>query len=322
MSTLYLLKPELKVCKDGGRFIVEEKGLKVQEIPMKELESVIVYKAQLTTQVIEALLELGANVIYIDKFGKVIGVLGKNDISAHRLLQQIDKFYQENQKVTLSRYCVEQKIGKQIEILKKYNKKKSDYELAKIIKQLERYQASLLNCAAVEAIRGIEGIATKDYFRAFEFIVNSKEWLWQGRNRRPPKDPINAMLSLGYTMLEKEIRIGLLVAKLDCRFGFFHSNNGRKDSLVFDMMDLFRQDIIDRMVITFINKKMFTQDDFHYFDNACFFTESGRKKFFLRYEEFIVLKKAGEISKREKIIQAIKDFAKDIMKKQENDLGA
>ena len=133
--------------------------------------------------------------------------------------------------------------------------------------------------------------------------------MWQGRNRRPPKDPINAMLSLGYTMLEKEIRIGLLVAKLDCRFGFFHSNNGRKDSLVFDMMDLFRQDIIDRMVITFINKKMFTQDDFHYFDNACFFTESGRKKFFLRYEEFIVLKKAGEISKREKIIQSIKDFA-------------
>ena len=58
MSTLYLLKPELKVCKDGGRFIVEEKGLKVQEIPMKELESVIVYKAQLTTQVMETLLEL------------------------------------------------------------------------------------------------------------------------------------------------------------------------------------------------------------------------------------------------------------------------
>lgn len=81
------------------------------------------------------------------------------------------------------------------------------------------------------------------------------------------------MLSLGYTMLEKEIRIGLLVAKIGLPVWVFHSNNGRKDSLVFDMMDLFRQDIIDRMVITFINK-MFTQDDFHYFDNACF-TESG-----------------------------------------------
>ena len=65
-------------------------------------------------------------------------------------------------------------------------------------------------------------------------------------------------------MLEKEIRIGLLVAKLDCRFGFFHSNNGRKDSLVFDMMDLFRQDIIDRMVITFINKKSQVSINFQY----------------------------------------------------------
>lgn len=83
------------------------------------------------------------------------------------------------------------------------------------------------------------------YFSAYELILENTEWVWKGRSRRPALDPANALLNYAYAFLEREVRTAIVGAGLDPRFGFFHSNNGRKDSLVVDLMELFRQPIID-----------------------------------------------------------------------------
>ncbi|MFR5650820.1 MAG: CRISPR-associated endonuclease Cas1 [Veillonella parvula] len=101
----------------------------------------------------------------------------------------------------------------------------------------------------------MEGLASRTYFSVLGHVL-SEPWEFSGRRRHPSPDPVNAILSYGYSFLEREVRAYLLTAGLDVRIGVLHSTNNRKDSLVYDVMDIFRQDIIDRFVLKLLNRHM------------------------------------------------------------------
>ena len=130
-------------------------------------------------------------------------------------------------------------------------------------------------------------MASRRYFDGFPYILPGEAWEWNGRNRRPPKDPVNSLLSLGYTMLEQEVRIGIAGSGFDPRIGFLHSSDGRKDSLVFDLMELFRQSVIDHLVLSLLNYGTFQPGDFLQRDGGCFLTDEARRCWYQRYEEYL-----------------------------------
>ena len=287
MCVLYLTKPGIIVRKDGGRARVEkENGECLYRIPLQEIESVVIAgEAQITTQLVFALLERNIQISYLNRDGHLAGTLGGNGGSLQRLLGQQHCFQTENCQPVLIRYVLSRKLRNQSYLLKLYAKRRGSFSLRELAEEIDCYEKTLAQHEDVDELRGIEGMASRCYFDGFPHIL--KNWEWHGRNRRPPKDPVNSLLSLGYTMLEREVRIGIAGIGYDARIGFLHSNDGRKDSLVFDLMEMFRQNIIDHFVFTLLNYGTFQPDDFLRRDGGCFLTDKARLRWYERYEEYM-----------------------------------
>jgi CRISPR-associated protein Cas1 len=127
------------------------------------------------------------------------------------------------------------------------------------------------------------------YFAQFHRMFKNQEpgraFDFRGRNRRPPRDPVNALLSFAYAMLCKDCFSALCTVGFDPYMGFFHAGRHGKPSLALDLMEEFRAVIADSVVLTLINNRMLTPADFLVFREACQLTEEGRKTFFRAYEQ-------------------------------------
>ena len=124
------------------------------------------------------------------------------------------------------------KVGEQIKILKYYAKQGHKDEMQVLMEAIGMYRKKIISGKDRDALRGMEGIASRTYFEGFRYILDQEKWPWIGRSRRPAQDAVNALLNYGYAFLEREVRLGIIGSGLDVRIGFLHSNNGRKDSLV------------------------------------------------------------------------------------------
>ena len=134
---------------------------------------------------------------------------------------------------------------------------------------------------------GYEGIASTAYFSALpHLILNQKEsFPFSGRNKRPPKDAVNAMLSFAYTLIANDISTALETVGLDPYIGFLHTLKPGRASLALDMMEEFRAYLGDRFVLSLINKRQITAHDFlHQSDNGIVLTDSGRKTFITAWQ--------------------------------------
>ena len=133
---------------------------------------------------------------------------------------------------------------------------------------------------------GIEGTGTRIYFQALKEILPS--WTnFQKREKRPPKDPMNSCLSFGYTILYGEVLTGIATAGLEPFAGYLHSDRSGKPSLALDLIEEFRQDIIDRLIFRLMAKKILKDDDFEQTSHMTRFTDDGKKKFLQHLYEHI-----------------------------------
>ena len=130
---------------------------------------------------------------------------------------------------------------------------------------------------------GVEGSAARIYFKAYSSFFNSK-WDFNSRNKRPPKDPVNALLSLGYTMLLREVDQTLQRVGLDPAFGFYHKTSHGRSSLACDLLELYRTQI-DFFVYELLAEQVLKSEHFTYQLNACLLTKEGRSRFFPAYQK-------------------------------------
>ena len=157
---------------------------------------------------------------------------------------------------------------------------------------------------------GIEGVAAKAYFDTFAILLSGGAFKWNGRHKRPATDPVNAMLSFGYSMLEKDVRRAISTAGLASSIGFLHELNYRKDSLVYDLMEVFRPTIIDKLVLRCISLKIFTESDFIISDGKCLFEEDAKKRFIAEYENYVGQEDDMDMSNRKQIVLEAKGLVK------------
>lgn len=137
-------------------------------------------------------------------------------------------------------------------------------------------------------LRGVEGDSAVDYFGVFnDLILNQKEdFRFEGRNRRPPLDKVNAMLSFAYTLLANDCMNALESVGLDSYAGFMHTDKPGRASLALDLEEELRAPMADRFVLTMINKKMLTKKDFSVTsDGAVLMTDDARKTFLTKWQE-------------------------------------
>lgn len=290
---LYLLERQSKAKKSSGRIIIEKAGKRVASLPITHMEQAVIGgHAQMTTEAAQALMESGCRITYVNWQGKVTGVIETGRPSAKHISRQVALFADERARAILARELIRMKAASEIELLRQFSpKNKSEIksevksEVKAAIDEIKSNMNNIEGTDDIDALRGIEGITAKIYFAAFHNMIAADGWTFTKRSRRPARDPVNALMNYGYAFLEREVRVAIAGSGLDCRIGFMHANNGRKDSLVYDMMELFRASVTDRFVLRLINYGKVSKEDFRRDeDYGYMLTDGARREWIQEYE--------------------------------------
>lgn len=138
---------------------------------------------------------------------------------------------------------------------------------------------------SVTQLMTIEAQARQKYYRCFNWILDDKDFIFEKRTRRPPEDPLNAMISFGNTLLYQRIANEINRTSLDIRIGIVHAAGSRPESLNLDLADLFKPILVDRTIFTLVNRKMMNAKDFvEVENNGIYLSKNGKRQFIKKFE--------------------------------------
>ena len=184
----------------------------------------------------------------------------------------------------LAREFVSAKVHNQRTVLRRNAQPTAEEALTGI----RQCQNAIPNAENIETLLGHEGMAARHYFGAFSSMLRApgglQEFKLEGRNTRPPKDPVNSLLSFGYALLTKECHVALSAIGLDPYWGFYHQPRHGKPALALDLMEEFRPIVVDSAVLTAINTGMIAAEDFTVNTHGCMMNATARKAFIRAFE--------------------------------------
>lgn len=271
--------------KTSKRLLVEKDGKVLLEVPEFKVDQVLVFgNVQITTQAMSFLLEHSIPISLLSIYGRLKGKLVPAESkNIYLRLAQFERFKDEGFKLSLAKDIVSGKIRNQRSLLMRYQRNHPEINLSEEISQLEGLLSLLLSKTKVSTVIGIEGRSSAIYFEAFSKMFR-RELQFEGRDRRPPRDPINSLLSLGYTMITNEAFSILSAIGLDPYIGYLHSLDYGRPSLALDLTEEFRQAIIDTLTLSLINKGVLKPSDFEEREEGVYLKDSARKTYLLHYE--------------------------------------
>ncbi|NJO09656.1 MAG: CRISPR-associated endonuclease Cas1, partial [Leptolyngbyaceae cyanobacterium SL_1_1] len=155
------------------------------------------------------------------------------------------------------------------------------------ITRLEQAIQPISQTAVVDSLRGLEGAGSAAYFTHFNRLIRNHDFTFKTRCRRPPTDPVNALLSFGYALLRHDVQGALNIVGFDPYLGYLHTQRYGRPSLALDLMEEFRPLVVDAMVLSALNRKVLAPDDFSSepVSYAVSLTDEGRRKFLRLYEQ-------------------------------------
>lgn len=287
---LYLNTQGVRVGKSGEVLQIREKEALKQEVRIGELCQVnTMGNIQITTQAIQALCEADVPICYFSQGGWFYGITtGLNSKNIFTRRAQFRLAEEEWFARSLARRLVAGKVRNQRTMLQRNHVEPDPRALAALKNLAEQAEGA----RDLEQLLGLEGNAARIYFQNFAGMIKAEGngdpgefgFDFAGRNRRPPRDPVNALISLGYSMLAKDLTIACYAVGLDPYMGFYHQPRFGRPALALDLMEPFRPLIADSAALTAINTRMVTSADFVQAGPAVSLTPEGRKGFFRAYE--------------------------------------
>ncbi|MEQ2009445.1 MAG: CRISPR-associated endonuclease Cas1 [Limisphaerales bacterium] len=298
---LYLNTQGYRVgCKDEV-LVVKEQDHVIEEVRMRDVSHVALFgNVQISTQAIHSLCEQEVPVTYFSMGGWFYGITrGHAMKNVFLRMEQFRLARDEAVCLSLARQFVHGKIRNHRTLLMRNHLEPPE----PIIGKLKRASEDALNAASIEELLGIEGAAASQYFQHFSGMVKVEDDLpglempsqepnqrafnfnFSNRNRRPPTDPVNAMLSLAYSMLAKDCTLAALAVGFDPYLGFYHQPRFGRPALGLDLMEEFRPLVAESTVLSCINNRVVTETDFVRAGQAVNLTAGGRKRFFQTYEQ-------------------------------------
>jgi CRISP-associated protein Cas1 len=296
LRPLYLNTQGVKVGKSGAVLQIRDKDKLLQEARLGELCQVsLMGNVQISTQAVQALCEAGIPTCYFSMGGWFYGITtGLNQKNVFLRRNQFRLAGQEYFARALARRLVAGKIRNQRTLLQRNHIEPGRNTLAGLKEMAERTDEA----GSLGELLGIEGNAARLYFGDFGGMIKAEDgsrdgppglssgftFDFEGRNRRPPRDPVNALLSLAYSLLVKDLTVACYAVGFDPYIGFYHQPRFGRPALALDLMEPFRPLIADSAVLTAINTGMVTARDFVRAGGAVALTAAGRKGFFRAYE--------------------------------------
>lgn len=309
MATLYLTERGSVVKKAGDTLEVHipedpDRALDKRKVrvPLLKVTQVVVFgNITLTSPALAALLEQGAEVCFCSAYGQFLGRLASplNKNGLVRLAQH--RAHQDPlQSFTLARAFVYGKLNNMRVMLMRANRKRDEAAIDKAVGSIRQIQDQVADLepdlagppdpahpqadSAYGRLQGLEGSGTALYFGVFDRLLKG-DWKFERRCRRPPRDPVNALLSFGYTLLTNQVASAVNVVGLDPYIGFLHSSQYGKPALALDVMETFRPLVVDSVVLTLLNNEMLSQQDFREELGSWLLTEKGRRSYLHKFEE-------------------------------------
>ncbi len=279
-----------------------------ERIPLVKIDEVVVLgEVTLTASAMHLLLERDIEITFLGHYGQFKGRLSP-PFSKNAILRLAQ--YRAHQDMTtrceLARRFVIGKLSNQRQRLQRYNRVRQDAEVSRVIKQLTDMIQGLATMSlqrsagmrplvsgdhrvegtALETILGMEGAGSAAYFRCFgKLLSDPRQWPFPGRVKRPPTDPVNALLSFGYALLTNKVASAVQLVGFDHYVGYLHSAVYGRPALALDLMEEFRPIIVDSVVLTILNNRMLTPADFVVELGAYRLKDEKRTIFFTKLEE-------------------------------------
>ena len=287
---LYVQTPRALLRKSGEQLVVEveEKKVKVAMIDVSQVS--LFGPASITTPALHALLRENIPVAWFSTGGWFIGhAVGTANTNVFVREAQYKTFFEEQHCLSLARDLIAAKIRNSRTMLRR-NWRGEDSAKKKSLVRLKHMVQQATVAKNVQKLLGVEGESAAIYFSNFQNMIakhssgNLSEFSFSTRNRRPPTDPVNAMLSLAYALLTREFTATILTAGLDPYMGFYHRPRARRPALSLDLMEPFRPLVADSCVLQAVNNGEVRLSDFVFNGPACALKPAGRKAFISVFE--------------------------------------
>jgi CRISP-associated protein Cas1 len=289
--TLHVLTHGARIGRKGDRLEVSVTGEPPQLHPGQEIGQLVLHGfAQISTQALRFCGQQEIGVHWVTTGGQYMGAWVSGTGSVQRRIRQYRALTDQGLCLQLAVRLAEARARGQLSFLLRSSREteRATPEVQSSIKAIRKLLSPLLRATSIDSLRGYEGSIGAYYFRALPDLIvpeAGEEMKPDGRNRRPPRDRCNALLSFAYALLLKDVTNAIMVVGLDPSLGFFHRPRSQAPPLALDLMELFRVPLVDLPVIASINRKQWDIDaDFDVAGPQVWLSDEGRKKLIGIYE--------------------------------------
>lgn len=295
LNTVYVTTEGASLRKDGENLVAEVEGAERARVPFHMLGALVVFGAiYLSPALIGACAAAGITLTLLDRAGRFQARI-EGPVAGNVLLRRA-QYLASDRPEDIVRSIVMAKIANQRAVLRRavrdYGSEFGPDEAGRLTAATDRLAQIIrrVNLARLdlEALRGAEGEAANLYFGVFDLLIRSPdiELRFRGRSRRPPLDPINALLSFLYTLLTHDCRSAAESVGLDPAVGFLHRDRPGRPSLALDLMEELRPGLADRLALSLINRRQLRGTDFEHRDGgAVWLSDAGRKIVLAAWQE-------------------------------------
>lgn len=294
LNTLYVTSENSYLSLDGENIVVYEDKDEIGRLPLHNLEGIVSFGYRGTSPALMgACAERNISLCYLTPQGKFLArVTGKIKGNVILREQQYASSKDEKQSLEIAKNCITGKVYNARWVLERTVRDHALQINAEKVKAASEFLKNSLEfiqkSESKEQLRGYEGEAASIYFGVFDEMIlqQKKDFEFQGRNKRPPLDNMNAMLSFVYTLLTNTIASALETVGLDPYVGYLHTERPGRASLALDMIEELRAVLADRFVLSLVNKKIVNKKDFTQKENgAVLLSDEARKRILTEWQK-------------------------------------
>ncbi len=288
MEQLFIDRKGASLDVEAGRLLVRIPDERPISLPLRQLQIVAISASvQLSSRLLLAFDKAAITLTLVNprQTGEWLVVNGNRHGHVARRVGQYQLCQEEGWMLDAARQIVLVKIRSHYRALLRYRRQRADlrYVLTGALRQLRERYSSALAATSIETLRGVEGAAAAAYFPALAAMF-APHWQFERRARRPPPDPVNALLSLGYSLIYGEAVRALVACGLDPAIGCLHDIAYQRESLACDLVELLRADV-DAWVVSLLRSESLRPTHFSRSEgNSCMLNKEGRELFYPLYQ--------------------------------------
>jgi CRISPR-associated protein Cas1 len=290
MAFVYVTEQGAVVKKAGERLVVAKDEKNLLDIPASKVEGVLIFgNVQFTTQAVHLMFEQGIELALFTRRGRFLGRLSSPVTKNITLRQrQYERHADTTFALSTAKSILTGKLTNAVQLMREYGHNHPEVDFGADVSRLSELLDNVQVQRDLESLLGIEGSAAHIYFAVLGRMIR-RTFEFNGRRKRPAPDPVNALLSLGYTLVYNEIESLLDGMGFDPYLGFYHQPRYGHATLASDLMEEFRAPVVDRLTLYVVNNNILKEEDFflHKPMGGMYLKDDARKRYFGEYERFV-----------------------------------